>query len=85
MTPDSIAETGAGASGWAIGSQTCSGTSASLTAKPAVNHQPRRAASATGSRAYAAASASNWNEPARAESVNSASAMQAAPACERAR
>ena len=85
MTPESIAETGAGASGCAIGSHTCAGTRPSLTANPMVKSQASRADSAGGSEAHAAASASYWNEPACAASIRSGSATNAAPICESAR
>ena len=85
MAPDSTADVGAGASGCASGSQTCSGTTPSLTANPIVNSHDSRAISAAGWCANATASEPNWKPPARADSVSNASATSAVLMCDSAR
>ena len=61
MAPDRTALAGVGATGWASGSQTCSGTSAALMPSPAARSQKRQvAALATPRATSASASVGAW-------------------------
>ena len=80
MAPDMSAETGEGASGWARGSQTCSGTAPAFDPKPARARTNARDRTAGGiPPAWAAIAAKDW-PPACAPIRTNASRIAAAPA-----
>ena len=81
MAPDMSADTGLGASGWARGSHTCSGTAPAFDAKPASARMNARERTAGGTPAAPARIAANDWPPACAPSRTSASRIAAAPAC----
>ncbi len=81
MAPDISADTGPGASGWARGSHTCTGTAPALDAKPARASTNARERTAGGMAPAPARIAANDWPPACAPITTSASRIAAAPAC----
>ena len=64
MTPDSTAEAGAGAAGWAVGSQMCSGNAPAFAPKPtSTSRPPTQSSPRSSAPAAAAAMASSDKVP----------------------
>src|SRR4051794_33514170 len=73
MTPDMTAETGEGATGWARGSHTWSGTIPAFVPKPTTNK--RNSASRVGPPSLAAAAGKSWNASEPADEARIAKAI----------